>query len=828
LNSDFKASRSLSSDKIIYQEPQKIINKAIIYSGVNTGYTRSLIKELDTLKRRDHQSTALKHVLNFSDIKTKKSFGQPEIEILEMNDLQERAVEESLASSLTVVTGPPGTGKSWVVKNLIANCIHNNQTVLLASKNNKAVDVVVNDLKSVFGIDFIVRMGHREKRRNAFSEIENIIAKRKSLKVPNTKKLIEELKSVNSSICDVKNEKRSSMKKMSDLQNELETCQMKIDFSLDTIPEKLMGIYTDKYGKFENVLFEKDLQFFRYYDGILKEVIRRLLPWYYKRFVCQNFRKRKNKIPKKLLRYIDDFLDNDNQLYDCIQSMRGCFMELDKIHGTMEKRMDVFNEIQNIDPEDSFDAKIHELKKRKIELSKSIVKGLIIEKITAPSESEINHLTRYIDITKKLEEGFIDKDIWKNLSSEWEKEIFHAIKVLPVWVVTNLSVKSSFPLSGALFDLLIIDEASQNDIASTLPLLYRAKRAVIIGDPKQLRHVCTMNYIEDTKIAAKNNVKNFADFSYSKNSIYDISERVVRSCNQSPLLLNEHFRSHRDIIDYSNIYFYENKLKIKTRDMGLNVLRGIKWINIVGTTKSIGSSVNEEEANTVLDTLIKYSKSELRNRTFGVVTLFRAQAELIEEQIEKSGIRKVIDDITIGTAHTFQGDQKDIIIFSPGVSKGVSKRIMSWINSSNPELINVAVTRARRLLVIVGDIDKCREYDGPLKKLADYAEENEDELHFDSPAEEALFNGLEKIGIFVKPQYSVEVGSKFYRLDFALFKDSSKYDIEVDGDTHLERKEEDSLRNKHLRALGWKIWRYRARRINDDLEGVLEEIKRLC
>lgn len=828
LGSDFKASKLLTNDKIKYQETPKIINKAIIYSGVNTGYTRNLIKELEVLKGRNHQSTALHHILNPADTKKRSSVKPPDIEILEMNDSQENAVEESLSNFVTVITGPPGTGKSWVVKNLIANAIFNNQTVLLASKNNKAVDVVVNDLKSVFGMDLIVRMGHREKRRNAFSEIEGIIAKRRSLKVSNIKKLTEELKAVNSSIIEIKNEKMASIKKIMDLQNELETYQSKIDSSLDLIPEKLREIYTDKYGNFDHNLLEKDLEFFRDCDGIIKKIIKVLLPWYYKNFECKNFRNRKGKISKKFLRYVDDFLDNDDQLYRFIRLMESYFKVLDKLPDLMKKREDVFNEIQKIDSEDSFDVKIHDMKKRKIEISKVIVKEIIIEKIKTPSESDINHITRYIDITKKLEEGFIDRDIWKNLSSEWEKEIVHALKALPVWVVTNLSVKNSFPLSGALFDLLIIDESSQNDIASTLPLLYRAKRTVIIGDPKQLRHVCTMNYNEDTKIASKNNVKNFVDFSYSKNSIYDVSERVVRSCNQPPLLLNEHYRSHRDIIDYSNIHFYENKLKIKTRDRSIDEPRRIKWINVSGTTKSFGSSINREEAKAVLDTLVKYSRSKIKNRSFGVVTLFRAQAELIEEEVEKSGIRKLLD-VTVGTAHTFQGDQRDIIIFSPGVSKGVSKRTMDWINDSSPELINVAVTRARSLLVIVGDMDKCREYEGPLKKLADYAEENENKLRFDSPAEETLFNGLEKIDIFVKPQYSLKVGSKFYRLDFALFKDTSDYDIEVDGDTvHLERKEKDSLRDNHIRGLGWKIRRYRAARINDDMDAVLEEIKRLC
>src|SRR5690606_804711 len=63
----------------------------------------------------------------------------------------------------------------------------------------------------------------------------------------------------------------------------------------------------------------------------------------------------------------------------------------------------------------------------------------------------------------------------------------------PIWITTALSVRNAIPLRSALFDLVVIDEASQCDLASAVPLLYRARRAAVIGDPHQLRHIASIS-----------------------------------------------------------------------------------------------------------------------------------------------------------------------------------------------------------------------------------------------------------------------------------------------------------------------------------------------
>ena len=81
-----------------------------------------------------------------------------------------------------------------------------------------------------------------------------------------------------------------------------------------------------------------------------------------------------------------------------------------------------------------------------------------------------------------------------------------------------------------------------------------------------------------------------------------------------------------------------------------------------------------------------------------MVTPFSAQANLISELLEKSG--SVLDVVV--NAHVFQGDERDLIYFrvvSPGISEGAS----NWVGNP-PNLVNVAITRARDALYVVGDI----------------------------------------------------------------------------------------------------------------------------
>ncbi len=280
-------------------------------------------------------------------------------------------------------------------------------------------------------------------------------------------------------------------------------------------------------------------------------------------------------------------------------------------------------------------------------------------------------------------EKYIPQDIYFNIKDEQIKSFKETTQFLPVWIVTNLSAKNSFPLQENIFDLLVIDEASQCDIASALPLIFRAKNIVIIGDPQQLKFITTLKTNTEQKIASTKGIFEFYSdaFSYCKNSIFDLSERTINSVNDPVIFLDEHYRCHPDLISYSNKYFYGEQLNILTDESALysdpDLSQGITWKNIKGKTQYGKSILNFEEAKEVIKILKNFCANK-KEVSIGVVTFFKDQMDLIESKIKNESILEN-KDITVGTAHKFQGDEKDIIIFSPAISEGVQQKTLNWI-----------------------------------------------------------------------------------------------------------------------------------------------------
>src|SRR5262249_59516321 len=115
------------------------------------------------------------------------------------------------------------------------------------------------------------------------------------------------------------------------------------------------------------------------------------------------------------------------------------------------------------------------------------------------------------------------------------------------------------------------DEASQCDIASAIPLLYRAKRAVIIGDPQQLRHITRLSQQREQALMVKHDVLSHPgpSWSYRANALYDLAAAKVSS--DSVVALRDHHRSHEAIIRFSNEFFYGGRLRVATDFRALNL-----------------------------------------------------------------------------------------------------------------------------------------------------------------------------------------------------------------------------------------------------------------
>ena len=210
-------------------EPQ-IINKCMLYFGKRSGYTQGLLSELEKLKNyhsKNLLNTSLSIITNGkSKQDTKNSYKEPLLEVFKLNESQEKAVQSALVNNLTVITGPPGTGKSQVVLNIMANAMWNGQTVLFASKNNKAVNVVVDKMKSSLEENFIIRMGNDIYRKEAVQQMETLFEKRESYHLdPNYTKYPARIIQITDEIA----EKRKIIERISKLNRKIEDIYKNID-----------------------------------------------------------------------------------------------------------------------------------------------------------------------------------------------------------------------------------------------------------------------------------------------------------------------------------------------------------------------------------------------------------------------------------------------------------------------------------------------------------------------------------------------------------------------------------------------------------------------
>ncbi len=313
---------------------------------------------------------------------------------------------------------------------------------------------------------------------------------------------------------------------------------------------------------------------------------------------------------------------------------------------------------------------------------------------------------------ERLQNDQLGGAAYAELMAEMEALFPKVMAMLPSWCVTNLSARGNIPLHDGLFDLVVIDEASQCDIPSALPLLYRAKRALIIGDPNQLRHITSINGRRDQILQEKHGLHAAADatLAFSQNSLFDAAER-----NASPRQLNEHFRSHADIIGFSNQHWYNDRLLVCTDYNDLHIPTGqepgIRWHNVNGRVErssTLNGNINRREAEELSKQVIDLIADRGFRGSVGIVTPFRAQANLIRsiinQRLEPSDVQRC--DLITDTAHAFQGDEKDVVFFSPCVEFQMPSGA-EWFIGETGNLFNVAITRARSLLVVVGNLEAC-------------------------------------------------------------------------------------------------------------------------
>lgn len=277
-------------------------------------------------------------------------------------------------------------------------------------------------------------------------------------------------------------------------------------------------------------------------------------------------------------------------------------------------------------------------------------------------------------------------------------------KALPLWVGTLGDIEHLLPATAAAFDVVILDEASQIDQLAASAALLRARRAVIIGDPRQLRFV---SFLSDKEIRAALRTEGLSGL-HDRLDLRRVSAFDLAASSAPVTFLDEHFRCVPHLIGFSADRFYDGRLTVATRHPRNESVLAIDVRRVTGERTN---GVNAAEVDAAVELVAELLAST--SGTIGVVSPYRPQVDALRHAL---GERIPIEQLQLGrvraaTVHGMQGAECDVVIASFGVSANGRGRAFL----EDPNLFNVLVTRARlRLIALVSETTP------PAGLLADY------------------------------------------------------------------------------------------------------------
>lgn len=770
-------------------------NRAMMFRGKSSTATRALVEELTELRMRtDWHGTAVRWLMESPSARSADStaidFARPDTSepLLDglplpgvgpraLNDSQERAAADADVAPLTVVTGPPGTGKSELVVAVVAGQWLTGRGTLISSTNNPAVKVAVERCNQVDAA-LLIRTGNAE-HRNELPRILRSITSRPSAPAVSRdvmRSLLEHAARSRSQLIDELELRSAAEFALAQCLVDREVIQRLIWKSSNALPsdltrERLHGLARKA----------RRSRWFRSYRR------RRIVEW---------------------------------------ASPSGASVGADEIMTWADKDRSILelrSTLARMRPADADadTAAVNESARASSEAGTAALKWIV--------DSSIGRGRAAIEQLAGLRPAALGARM---------RAIEKALPFTRGWACTTLSARANFPLAAGIFDLLIIDEASQCSVAAVIPLAYRARRILIVGDPNQLAPIVTLRKpAVDALASAHGYARGYLEdqsLSFDKDSAF--TAFAARACVTH--LLDEHHRCHPQIAQFFNREFYDNSLTVLS-EVNSTLLRGISVIDVVGHTERTdgGSSLNRAEASAIARWISEHPEE---HGHIGVVTPFSAQADLIGRELEEvlgSGAYAAAG-IVIGTAHRFQGGEREVMLFSTVLATDVSSRTVSWVEEKR-NLINVAVSRARRALVVFTHTQTIESLPLPtLQALLacagwqtlprPHADEGLHEfagLH--SEAERRIFSALTRRGIHPELKPVVEG----HELDLAIRSAAGPVDVEIDGTQHLDvrgrQRRQDLSRDQIVWGVGWRVIRIPAWRCIDDADGAADDVVRM-
>lgn len=593
---------------------------------------------------------ALAKYLNPSSLKTNK-VKREYIPIFPLgcNNSQYKAVKRAMENQISVIQGPPGTGKTQTILNIIANILMQGKTVQIVSNNNSATENVYEKLASPkYNLGFVAAtLGSSQNKKIFVEQQDRNYPDFSSWKIEENPSVLQ--KNIS--------EKSMQLRNVFDKQERLAYLRQE-HYQLTTELEYFNQYVGESNVDTNSIKFKKKLSSKRWME-MWQE--------------CQMISEEKQKIGiwfkiKAFFSYgitdLNFYKQDIAKIITTFQAMYYCAKQLE-----LAKEIEDIEKYLNSVNKDLLDDLCNQ--------SMAILKDKLARKYKS----------------KKSRRIFDENDLWK--------ESYDVLEEYPVILSTTFSARNSLN-TDVVYDYLIMDEASQVDVATGALALSCARNVVIVGDTKQLPNVVT----KDVKQKAKAIFDSFdinEGYQFTKSFLQSVLD-VIPDVTQT--LLREHYRCHPKIINFCNQKFYRGELIIMTADKGEE--------DVLGVVKTVpGNHVRNHYSQRQIDVIKNeiVPKYVANAEETGIIAPYKNQVEALEREIK---------DIDAATVHKFQGREKDTIIIST-----VDDEISDF--ADDPYLINVAVSRAKKkLLLVVTGNEQAKERN--IIDLIDYIQYNNFEV----------------------------------------------------------------------------------------------------
>lgn len=620
---------------------------------------------------------------------------------LSLSEPQKQAIADAWASEISYVQGPPGTGKSHTITAMLISAVLLGKKVLLVSNKKAALNVVQEKIDKLLGAGSIsLAVGDPEGRKQQKALIDELIARADHVRAPGDyKELYKRVETLRKQVEEV-------LTDLYAIEDAIEVYLLGAQQSESALVDltALRDFYVNNYN--QDDLKVANLSGSRVVDEEFVRLVEQLTrTMELARAKGEGLSKIKALKIRSILSFTahelgGTWIRSEEKKTNLIRQL-----------GAYVKTLHAAHELSRRDA--CLDRKIGEVRKL-LEVRQAL--HLALCKELAKTQLEMVRLSKaseHLDELQRFKQVFFFRKPSRIKTLFSNTKVSHALEALPIWAAEIKDLSAVFPFELGLFDLVVVDEASQVNIAELIPAFYRGTRFCVVGDDRQLglgaaglfalnRNFERLAWERHCETVAYETAKT-RSILVTEHSILDLILRSPYAGQLPQVMLDEHFRSRPTLASFTSEEFYSHGggLKVMT-ETAKNLGKGAFKVFITGGARRGNSGIVDAEVDKVIELLTSIESGAAfdpggllaghsinEKLTAGVVAFTRDQ--VAEIRARTMGYFSALD-LIVGTPEEMQGNERDVILLTFGL--GVGTRYAKG-HYENPNRFNVASSRAR-------------------------------------------------------------------------------------------------------------------------------------